>query len=295
MLYVHLARPSECFPSAPSGDSLTPHETLNPLLDLVDEQNRADVQKYRFLRDARRCLLGRLLSRYTLASRLGTPWSELGFEKGERGRPSAISKFSSSAPLPIDYNVSHDSDLVAVASLPSWGKARVGVDVMRIRNPWDGCSIDDFVEGISEQLTPSERVALASSPSDTIKLRHALALWTLKEAYVKATGDGLHFDLLRLSFRLDLPTSPSPSSLSSVGIASLDSAPLRGWGFSIIELAEQDHERYFLTIATHEPSIGGDGEVVYYSSPPNWVRGVRLADIINVAENGAAGQRVAEE
>ncbi|GAA5886053.1 hypothetical protein JCM6882_004246 [Rhodosporidiobolus microsporus] len=287
MLQVHLLRPSECFPPAPPGESLAPHDSLKPLIELVDDKTRQDVLKYRFLRDARRCLLGRLLARYVLTSRLGAPWPSFAFAKTERGRPFAATT-TSPEPLPVDYNVSHDANCVIVASVLPTGEGaaqRVGVDVMQVVNPWVGSSVDEFVGGIGEQLTPAEQRALSSYTDSTGKLRHALALWTLKEAYIKATGDGLHFDLLRLSFRLDFPSSSSSSSAlspSSIGSAQLDGKPLQGWRFSLVELPGA--ERYWLALAVQD--LSGHGAVVHHVSPPDWLHPISLAEVVGAAHSG---------
>lgn len=111
MLQVHVLNVSACFPNGPTGDILKPHTSLQPLLGLVDEATRRDVEKFRFLRDARcaflpsfltsttprltrpvpvGCMLGRLLARYVLSMRLDLPWQSFSFEKSENGRPYAV-------------------------------------------------------------------------------------------------------------------------------------------------------------------------------------------------------------
>lgn len=55
----------------------------------------------------------------------------------------------------LDFNVSHDTDLVAIASVafPEQTPMRVGLDVMHIRNPWEGSSLDELVDGLAEQAS----------------------------------------------------------------------------------------------------------------------------------------------
>ncbi|BGP16405.1 hypothetical protein JCM10213_004038 [Rhodosporidiobolus nylandii] len=301
MLHLHLARVSRCCRDGPGDDSLSPHDSLDPLLELVDEKTREDVRKYRFLGDARRCLLGRLLARYALSTRLKLPWTSFAFAKTPSGRPYATHpSYSLTSTAFVDYNVSHDSDVVVAASRLSDtadGPVRVGVDVMRVVNPWEGCSVAEFVEGIGEQLAPAERSTLAARSSSVDQLRHALALWTLKEAYSKATGEGLHLDLRRLDFQLKLPppyfgSLPSTAFTSPVelGQARLDSAPLRGWRFWLTELrldGDGRRELYWLAVALQDAMA--EGRIELQQEVPEWVSEVGMDEILRAAESGVQG------
>ncbi|GAA6007057.1 hypothetical protein JCM10207_009187 [Rhodosporidiobolus poonsookiae] len=282
MLQIHLARVSQCFPDGPDERTLMPHASLSPLLALVDETTRADVAKFRFVGDARRCLLGRLLVRYVLTARLGSPWSSFSFARTDRGRPYAL---QAETPAPLDFNLSHDSDMVVVASVASSETAagRAGVDVMRIRNPWEGSTVEEFVEGVGEMLHPTERAFLAALPTSPARLRHALALWTLKEAFTKATGEGFHFDLERLSFDLDL----SDRSLEAAHIAEVDGEPLTGWRFSLAELPDgRGGDAYWLAIAVQDQD--GAGAVQMGSEGFASVTEVAEEELVRVARGGTS-------
>ncbi|MCP3804701.1 4'-phosphopantetheinyl transferase superfamily protein [Allokutzneria sp. A3M-2-11 16] len=79
-----------------------------------------------------------------------------------------------------DFNLSHSGDLAALAV--SWDR-RVGVDVEQHREL-------DHLGMAARVLRPSEHAAIAALPAD----RQAEAFfryWTVKEAYVKVTGQGL--------------------------------------------------------------------------------------------------------
>jgi hypothetical protein len=56
----------------------------------------------------------------------------------------------------LDLNVSHDTNLVAIASVAfaMQTPVRVGLDVMHIKNPWEGSSLDELIEGLAEQASP---------------------------------------------------------------------------------------------------------------------------------------------
>ncbi|ORY89471.1 4'-phosphopantetheinyl transferase superfamily [Leucosporidium creatinivorum] len=244
--------------------SLPPHELLQPLLHLVDEASAAQIKRFRRLEDTQRCFLGRVLPRYLLAKELKLPWSSLAFGRSSKGRPFAIHP---ELPSNFDYNVSHDSNWIVLASLPpSSAATRVGVDVMRVRIPWEGETVNQFVEGLKDQLTSAEQRWLASSTTSAIKLRRIFALWTLKESYTKAVGEGLSLDLKRLEFRF-----PSWDSFEDVK-GFFDGSPLAGWTFELLEI----DEGHLVAVAR-----SGAGE------PKVQLREVELSEILEVAEASA--------
>lgn len=116
---------------------------------------------------------------------------------------------------------------------------------------------------LGRQLTPREQDWLASSTSPGIKLRRTFALWSLKEAYTKAVGEGLSLDLKRLEFRF-----ASPESFDDVH-GFLDGVPVDGWAFEILEL----DEGHLVAVARQ----GGAGD------PKVEMREVELAEIVRRA------------
>lgn len=159
--------------------------------------------------------------------------------------------------------MAHDGDWVILACLTARDDGRrVGVDVMALRNPWEGETVQTFAAGISDQVSPSpapagtlhvphllttasltdttsltsqltpaeQRYLHAPTLPDATRLSRALSLWTLKEAYVKATGLGLHFDLTRIEFNLARDVSDSQWTCVE---ASVDGVGLSGWEFGV--------------------------------------------------------------
>ncbi|GAA6061477.1 hypothetical protein JCM10212_002556 [Sporobolomyces blumeae] len=312
-MQVDLVRVCKAFPSGPADDTLKPHDSLDHLLDLVDDDTRRDVRKMRFLGDARRCLLGRLLTRSVLADRLDLAPSSFGFDKTETGRPYATQGPLPAEPVPLDYNVSHDSDWVAVGSRPLHAGPsvhfKIGVDVMRVRNPWDGTTTREFYEGVAQQLTPRERTTFEASMLSAQDLPRILALWTLKEAYTKATGEGLHLDLSRIEFRLDglkLDVDRAPALRASdeasetIGKGYLDGRELAGWTFDLVEFAadgqtlhpRQNETRgadsYLLAVAQQNVA-GATGEVTHWRTRPDWLNQVELEDVVRCLRARTAG------
>lgn len=70
-------------------------------------------------------------------------------------------------------------------------------------------SAQDVQEGIQDQLTIPERLALAVPLSDEARARAVTILWTLKEGFVKATGEGIGWGLERISVDFSVNLNPS--------------------------------------------------------------------------------------
>lgn len=98
--------------------------------------------------------------------------------------------------LVMDYNVSHDGDWVAAAFalVPAGAmQPRIGIDVMRIQMPWVG-PVEELYESMQSLMSVQEQQRYAETPQDK-KLFYLIRLWTHKEAFSKATGEGLRLNL----------------------------------------------------------------------------------------------------
>ena len=85
---------------------------------------------------------------------------------------------------PIEFNLSHCSDFVAIAL----SDQPVGIDIELIRPLGD-------IDGISEQVfTAAEKASLSSQDSQKDQLSLFYKFWTCKEAVMKANGTGFMVD-----------------------------------------------------------------------------------------------------
>jgi surfactin synthase thioesterase subunit/phosphopantetheinyl transferase len=137
---------------------------------------RRAVDRDRYV--ARSVLLRRLLARYGVT--LGN--GEL--PRGPGGKPRPPGDGS------LRFSLSHSAGTVLVAVANG---QEVGVDVERVMPMAD---LSAFCAGAMhpDELAEHQRLPEAD------RLHHALALWTAKEAVLKATGDGLGVEPDRLSF-----------------------------------------------------------------------------------------------
>ena len=155
-----------------SADQRTEWEALTS----DEERDRAD--RFRFSADRERFLAGRGILRSVLAGYAGRRPDALRFARDENGKPR----------LPdadIRFNLSRTEDgiLLGVTRGPE-----IGVDIERVRPGYTG----DEIAG--KFFAPSEVASLADLP-EGIRSEAFFRVWTAKEAYLKARGEGLGYPL----------------------------------------------------------------------------------------------------
>ena len=139
----------------------------------TDEQARA--QRFHFDVHRQRFIVGRGILRNILGRYLGKEPRELEFCYSDRGKPSLAGSSS-----PVCFNLSHSQSLAlyAIARRP------IGIDVEYIR------PLDDALKLAQRFFSHSEYAFIEALPPDQ-KQKAFFQLWTCKEAYLKATGEGL--------------------------------------------------------------------------------------------------------
>ena len=131
--------------------------------------------------------LGRKLLDFALKKEYGAELETLHFVRGDRGKP-----YLKECPW-IHFNISHTKGIVVLAVHDH----PVGIDVEEIR---------PYTQPVARKiLTPSERdrVSWWSRKGKRLGEKNFFRYWTLKESYVKATGEGLAHPLGNLEFTLD--------------------------------------------------------------------------------------------
>ncbi|PWN22849.1 hypothetical protein BCV69DRAFT_280459 [Microstroma glucosiphilum] len=229
----------------PLVDRLFAHEADE--IGLKDQkQSVAKVMRYMREVDRTRALAALLLPRVMLLERakqrgdvLG--WDELSFGKTKEGRPHLA--FPPDIACLLDYNVTHDSDWVAMASRFSSSpaeKVRVGIDVMSINLPHYEESATTFLETMGETTTKTEskwvQEAIQAGEEDE-GLRRLYDLWTHKEALTKNIGLGMGFDFARVEIGLwDCEGVREERQSKSGAVLKLDGQTTNGYTFKEIVL-----------------------------------------------------------
>jgi 4'-phosphopantetheinyl transferase len=149
-----------------------------------DEIERAS--RFHFEKDRIHFTRCRSALRHLLAGYLAIPATEIRFEYLTGGKPQLA---AGQNPRALQFNVSHSANmaLIAVGS-----EHRLGVDIEKIRSDVDTTSLAERFFSLRE------RAGLQALP-DHLRVPGFFACWTRKEAFLKATGDGLSFPLADFS------------------------------------------------------------------------------------------------
>ena len=165
-------------------------DDLDAAIALISSEERARRDRFHFARDRRDYAAAHALLRASLARAAGRPPGEWRFDAEPRGKPTL--QPGDPARGSLSFNLSHTHGLVACAIASG---ADLGVDVERIDR---GANAD----GIAGRYFAASEIAwLRAVPAKAYAARF-ITLWTLKEAYLKATGEGISESLTKMAFEV---------------------------------------------------------------------------------------------
>lgn len=170
--------------------SLEDERRADAYWSLLSEHERSRAERCASAAHRRRYVISHGALRAVLADYIDVAPEAITYETGAHGKPALSADLRSSAA--VEFNLSHSEDIALVAV----ARARaVGVDVQH----WS-----PHVEHLrlaERFFSPRERDALRALPGSPDQIAAGFfAAWTRKEAYLKATGDGIarglqHFDV----------------------------------------------------------------------------------------------------
>lgn len=157
---------------------------------LLTAPERAQCARFAFAHLRHEYLLTRALCRLSLSRYADVAPAQWQFQRNAYGRPEIA---GAEQALELQFNLSNARSLVAI--VVSRGRA-VGIDVEETGRAVEMLPI------AASYFSAAELAALRALPPAQQPLRF-FQLWTLKEAYIKARGQGLSIPLDSFSFDLD--------------------------------------------------------------------------------------------
>jgi 4'-phosphopantetheinyl transferase len=169
-------------------------------VSLLSDSERKRADRFQFDRDYNRFIVRHGWLRMILGSYLSIEPARVAFTYESRGKPIA------SAPghaTPFHFNLSHSNGLALIAATR---QAPLGIDVERVR------FVAEADEVAAKFFSPHEGAMLNALPAEQ-KMVSFFHCWTRKEAYLKATGEGIADALPRIEVSL---TPGQPARLSKI-------------------------------------------------------------------------------
>ncbi|MDQ6621885.1 MAG: 4'-phosphopantetheinyl transferase superfamily protein [Verrucomicrobiota bacterium] len=176
-------------------DAISSDDTLGLSASLNSEE-QARAERFHFERDRRHFMATRGILRSLLAEVSNTSAHELVFERGPHGKPAlAVADDEGRA---LHFNVSHSAGLAMFALTRG---REIGVDIEAVARFEDE---DETLPQLAARiLSPRELEIWQALPDQDARRVGFLRAWTRKEAYIKATGEGLSAGLHTIEVALD--------------------------------------------------------------------------------------------
>jgi 4'-phosphopantetheinyl transferase len=209
-----------------------PEEPPATALDVLSPCERSRCERLLFGRDRRDFAAAHALLRAALSATANRPRSEWTFEAGRFGKPHLAPAIA--AHTPISFNLTHTHGLVACAVVKQ-ADVDVGIDVEATERH------EDLSELAGEFFSIAEAVEILHLAGDD-RERRFYETWTLKEAFIKALGDGLSHPLNSFCFRFD--------RCGTLRLELSDMVEAATWQFALLDVIGQ----YRLSLAVRDRS-----------------------------------------
>lgn len=196
---------------------------------LLDDHERVRAGRFRFEADRERFVARNGALRQLLGGYVGVPPSRLEFVRGPHGKP----RLSTAGADHIEFNASSSGEWAMVAVTRG---RQVGIDIERI----DATRTDPTM--VSHFFAPAEQRRLERLEGD-LWTAGFFNCWARKEAFVKATGEGLSRLLDDFEVSLDpgepprlLRAGDDPGAVSQWKMAELE--PITGYAHALVVAGE---------------------------------------------------------
>jgi 4'-phosphopantetheinyl transferase len=182
----------------------SPDQEIQTLFNILNEEEKIKAKRFVFEKHQRRFIVARSTLKIILSNYLKIAPNQIGLKYSSRGKPTLIKDIN---PDKLEFNVSHSEELAI------YGITRdrlIGVDVEYNRAMGDA-------EQLAKRFFCPQEYEIIRSLNSPEKEQTFFQLWTAKEAYLKATGEGISGGLDQIVVSLEtinpflaLPNSGKP-------------------------------------------------------------------------------------
>ncbi|KAL0952595.1 hypothetical protein HGRIS_006850 [Hohenbuehelia grisea] len=180
----------------------------------------------------------------------------------------------------IGYHLAYENSLCGMAMTQGIQRKviNIGLGIKQVCTEPRNISVAAYVESLSHKLTPIELSMMTPDLGDEVVLRRLCTVLALKQAYIKAIGQPIGFDLSRLEFNI-----PNQTAMG-------DGHPLDGWEFRIYQaslgVARRDklvEEKYQCVCAFFRGSLKSN--FIWHDNQKeleSWVQFINIDQMIKV-------------
>ena len=194
---------------------LSDETIVNQSFKLLSEDERERAAKFRFEKDRQHFIIARGVLRQVLALYLPEKPETLQFEYGRNGKPFLPKN-------PIQFNLSHAGKVALIALTK---KNIIGIDVEVINPKME-------VERVAQHFFAKGEIECLMSLPKSQRHEAFFNCWTRKEAFIKATGDGLSFPLDQFEVTL------KPDEKAELLITHFDKKERQKWSLFDVKIQE---------------------------------------------------------
>lgn len=173
--------------------SLEPNENLaESYFEKLSEDEKSKAKKIIIKEVKYRSILSKVITRNILSKYLDKEFNLINYYYNEFGKPILSSDINH---LNLDFNNSHSGNLGVMAITK---KKPIGIDVEQVI---ELKNLDELINHIFTDNEINELYRL----NQIDKTLMFYKIWTAKEAFVKAIGQGLSFPIKNIEFKIDSP------------------------------------------------------------------------------------------
>ena len=217
-------------------------ETVVDTSPTLSASERERVMKYRVSTDRKHALSSILLQKALIRRTFNVQDSQFSILRTKNNKPYVCLGPRNNEKGSWNYNVSHHGQFVSIAS---HSHALIGIDIVevKLRGTWKK-SIGEYVSMFKDQFSAKELTSILKQKTPLV---HFFINWSLKEAFIKAIGSGLYFNLVDIEFEITYDSKCLMSSeISGTAVVYHDNIIKSDWFFEFCSL----DELHILSVAT---------------------------------------------
>lgn len=163
------------------------HLVLSHYLGFLSSAEKLRYDQYH-PKAARLFLISRVLTKSVLADKLGISPHEVNIQLRSNGKPFVQGSKA------VYFNLTHSADVIILAVTE---EGEIGVDIEEVDHEFEWMRVDSVLD-----LSEIEWIKENELTDPFSVYQRFFQIWTLKEAYIKCTGEGMSRHLKKLNFHV---------------------------------------------------------------------------------------------